>query len=125
MDEKLQYETIEGLEKQDIATVRISDDAVAMVTAIAALEVDGVHCLSNGATGDTLQKTSVKRLKNSIKVEVTGNSVRLSIQLVIKYGFNIPAVCSAVQAKVQNSVETMTGLKAEDISIRITGVEMV
>ncbi|MBO5998631.1 MAG: Asp23/Gls24 family envelope stress response protein [Lachnospiraceae bacterium] len=125
MDEKLQYETIEGVENDDIVSVRISDDAVAMVTAIATLEVEGVHCLSGGATADALYKLSAKKLKNSIKVEVQDNAVRISILLVIKYGYNIPAVCSQVQTRVQTSVENMTGLKVEDINIRITGVEMV
>ena len=125
MDEKLQYETIEAVENEDIVSVRISDDAVAMVTAIATLEVDGVHCLSSGATADALYKISAKRLKSSIKVEVTGSVVKIGILLVIKYGYNIPAVCSQVQSRVQNAIETMTGLKVEDINIRITGVEMV
>ena len=75
MDENLQYETIEGLENNEIVSVRISDDAVAMVTAIAALEVDGVHCLSGGATADALYKLSAKKLKSSIKVEVDRKSV--------------------------------------------------
>ena len=42
----------------------------------------------------------------------------------LEYGYNIPEVTGAVQDKVKNAIETMTGLSVEDVNIRVAGVNL-
>ena len=42
----------------------------------------------------------------------------------MEYGYNIPATCQKVQAKVKNAIENMTGLKVEYVNVRIVTVQM-
>ena len=43
---------------------------------------------------------------------------------MVKYGYNIPATCQKVQAKVKAAIENMTGLTCTDVNIRIAGVKV-
>lgn len=43
---------------------------------------------------------------------------------LIEYGYNIPEVTGAVQDRVKNAIETMTGLSVEDVNIRVAGVNL-
>ena len=49
-------------------------------------------------------------------------SVRLSLNM--KYGYEIPKVCEAVQEKVKTTVENMTGLSVTGVDIRIAAVNV-
>ena len=48
----------------------------------------------------------------------------VDLAVVLAYGYNIPATCSKVQAKVKSAVENMTGLTCSDVNIRIAGVKV-
>ena len=40
------------------------------------------------------------------------------------YGFSIPKTCGQVQEKVKTAIESMTGLKVENVNIKIANVTM-
>ena len=46
----------------------------------------------------------------------------LAIDLV--YGSSIPETCSKVQNRVSTAIENMTGLKVQDVNIRVAGITM-
>lgn len=111
------------LDLTNTGEVKIADDVVASIAAIAAGEIDGVSAMT-GNISDIL-KTSVgirSGAGSGVRVDVAGNMVRVDIALVINYGHNIMETSKKVQDKVKNSIETMTGLNVTDVNIRITGV---
>ena len=104
--------------------VKIADDVVAAIAAIAAAEVDGVGETPAGL-GDTLMAyVGVKKAERGVRVEIAGNIVHVEMKLTVLYGYNIPEVSSKVQEKVKNSIENMTGLSVAGINIRVSGIEM-
>ena len=105
-------------------TVKIADDVVAMIAALAALEVDGVAAMNGSVANELLSKVGVKGLARGVKVEINGRKVRVELAITMEYGFNIPATCQRVQTKVKNMVENMTGLAVTDVNIRIAGIQM-
>ncbi|MDR2889694.1 MAG: Asp23/Gls24 family envelope stress response protein [Lachnospiraceae bacterium] len=112
-------------EDDNIGTVKIADDVVAMIAGLAAMEVDGVAAMAGNITNELMSKVGVKNLAKGVKVEVLGKRVRVDISLIVEYGFNIPTISQKVQAKVQTAIENMTGLEVTDVNIRIAGVNMV
>ncbi len=108
----------------EIGTVRIADDVVSTIIAYAAKEVDGVAGLAGNAGDGFLKKAGMKRPAMGVKVELENGNVRADLSLIMDYGFNIPATCSKVQARVRQSVENMTGLHVEDVNVRIAGIHM-
>ena len=108
----------------DIGSVKIADDVVARIAALAALEVDGVSAMAGNYTSDVLEKVSRKNLAKGAKVMVSSSEVKVDLALMMAYGFNIPATCQQAQTRVKSTIENMTGLEVTDVNIRIAGITM-
>ena len=108
-----------------MGTVKIADDVVAVIAGLAATEVKGVASMAGNISNELMSKMGVKNLAKGVKVEMIGKSVRADLNLIVEYGYNIPAVSQKVQEKVKSTIENMTGLEVTDVNIRIAGVNMV
>ncbi|MCM1251558.1 MAG: Asp23/Gls24 family envelope stress response protein [Clostridium sp.] len=111
-------------EDENLGTVKIADDVVAMIAALAATEVEGVAAMSGNMTNELLSRVGVKNMTKGTRVEVLQKKVKVDLAITIEYGFNIPATCQRVQTKVKNAVENMTGLEVNDVNIRIAGINV-
>ena len=110
--------------EENIGSVKIADDVVAIIAGIAATEVKGVTAMSGNATNEFMSMVGVKNLKKGVKVDVIDNVVEVDLALIMEYGYNIPATSQKVQEKVKNAIENMTGLEVADVNIRISGINM-
>lgn len=111
-------------EENTIGVVQIADDVVAMIASLATQEVEGVSAAAGNVTGELMNKVGIKNMKKGVKVDILQNNVTVDLALTVEYGYNIPATCQKVQAKVQSAIENMTGLTVSDVNIRIAGVNM-
>ena len=102
----------------------IADEVIAVITGLAAMEVEGVASLAGNATRELISKIGIKTLSKGVKVDVLQDVVTIDAALNLKYGFNIKAVSEKVQEKVKAAVENMTGLKVADVNIRVAGIEV-
>ena len=109
---------------QDIGTVRIADDVVAMIAAFAALDVEGVACMPGDVPREMISKGGMKKIAKSVKVDVTREGVKADLSVIVEYGYNIPATSSRVQKRVKNAIEEMTGLVVIDVNIHISGISI-
>ncbi len=124
MDKGYDEKTYTLKEDDNIGTVKIADDVVAMIAGLAATEVEGVSAMAGNITNELMSKVGVKNLAKGVKVEVIGKRVKVDMALIVDYGFNIPVVSQKVQTKVQTAIQSMTGLEVTDVNIRIAGVNM-
>ena len=104
--------------------VQIADDVVAVIAGLAATEVKGVAAMAGNITNEIMSKVGRKNLSKGVKISVNGKKVKISLAIMMEFGYNIPGTCSKVQDKVKSAVENMTGLTVTDVDIRIAGVEM-
>ncbi|MBD5494192.1 MAG: Asp23/Gls24 family envelope stress response protein [Lachnospiraceae bacterium] len=111
-------------ENAKVGSVKIADDVVAMIAALAATEVEGVASMAGNVTHELLSRVGVKNATKGTRVEVLQKKVKVDLAITIEYGYNIPATCQRVQAKVKNAVENMTGLDVTDVNIRIAGISV-
>lgn len=111
-------------ETEQIGSVQIADEVVAMIASLAATEVKGVSAMAGNITNELMSKVGVKSLTKGVKVDVFGNTVKVDLTLLLEYGYNIPVISQKVQEKVKNAIENMTGLTVTDVNIRIAGVNM-
>ncbi|MCR4590784.1 MAG: Asp23/Gls24 family envelope stress response protein [Lachnospiraceae bacterium] len=104
--------------------VKIADDVVAQIAAIAAEEVEGVG-VSAGNLGSTLMAyVGVKKNEKKVRAEVVENIVHVEMTITVLYGYNIPEVSRMVQEKVKAAIENMTGLSVTDIDVRVSAIDM-
>lgn len=102
----------------------IADEVIAVITGLAAMEVEGVASLAGNATRELISKIGIKTLSKGIKVDVLEDVVTVDAALNLKYGYNIKTVSEKVQEKVKGAIENMTGLKVADVNIRVAGIEV-
>ncbi len=124
MEQEMGKNTFELQEDDKLGSVKIADDVVAMIAALAATEVEGVAAMSGNVTNELLSRVGVKNMTKGVRVEVVSKKVKIDLAIMMEYGYNIPATCQRVQTRVKNAVENMTGLDVTDVNIRIAGVNV-
>ena len=102
--------------------VVIADEVLAIIAGIAATEVEGVHSMDGGWSGQFISKLGIKDLARGVKVQVRDGEVKVDLSLNMEYGYAIPKVSNLVQDKVSASINNMTGLNVSEVNIRISGV---
>ena len=122
MEREIDKKNLVLKEDESIGTVQIADDVVAMIASLATTEVDGVSAMAGNITNELMSKVGVKNLTKGVKVEVQDKNVTVDLAVTMEYGYNIPATCQAVQQKVKNAVETMTGLEVTGVNVIVSEV---
>jgi uncharacterized alkaline shock family protein YloU len=122
MDENVQY--TENDAGSDVGSIKITDEVVAIIAGIAAIEVPGVASMSGGIAGGIAEALGRKNLSKGVKVEVGEKEAAIDLYIIIEYGCRIPDVAWSIQEKVKKSVETMTGLNVVEVNIHVQGVNI-
>lgn len=63
-----------------------------------------------------------KNLAKGIKVDKEDEKVKIDVNIIVEYGSRIPDVAFEIQNRVKKSVESMTGLKVEEVNVHVQGV---
>ncbi len=108
----------------NMGEVKIADEVVAIIAALAATEVEGVASMAGNITNELISRLGMKNLSKGVKVDVLEGVVTVSLALNMKYNYNIMEVSAKVQEKVKSAVENMTGLEVADVNVKVAGVEM-
>ncbi len=110
-------------ESPNMLDVKIADEVVAVIAGLAATEVEGVHSLNGNLTHEMIARLGMKNLSKGIALDIEAHSVKIRVNLVIRYGYAVASVCTAVQEKVKTAVENMTGFSVPVVNVKVSGVE--
>ena len=103
--------------------IKISSDVIAVIAGVAVSEVKGVYGMSGGFAGGISEVLKGKKnLSKGIKVDATDEKAKIDVNIIVEYGARIPDVAFEIQNKVKKSVESMTGLKVEEVNVHVQGV---
>ncbi len=103
--------------------IKISNDVVAVIAGVAVSEVSGVAGMAGGFAGGISEVLSGKKnLAKGIKVEVMETQAKIDVNIIVEYGSRIPDVAFEIQNRVKKAVESMTGLKVEEVNVHVQGV---
>ena len=103
--------------------IKISSDVIAVIAGVAVSEVKGVYGMSGGFAGGISEVLKGKKnLAKGIKVDATDEKAKIDVNIIVEYGARIPDVAFEIQNKVKKSVESMTGLKVEEVNVHVQGV---
>lgn len=115
MAENKEYVT----QTDELGNIHISEEVLAVISAAAALEVDGVSSLSYG-NKELLGKKS--GLTRGVHIQMVEECVRVELAIMVKYGYAIADVARSVQDAVCANIESMSGLKVACVDVSISGV---
>ncbi|MDD6381321.1 MAG: Asp23/Gls24 family envelope stress response protein [Lachnospiraceae bacterium] len=105
--------------------VTITDEVMATIAGLAASDVEGIAYIGNGLTRENITKAGASKLSKGIHIiREDDGSVTVRLAIVLKYGYEVPKVCHAIQDKVTTNVESMTGIKVKEVDVRIASIEV-
>ena len=108
----------------DMGAVKISEEVVAIIAGIAAMDVSGVAGMSGGIAGGIAEILGRKNLSKGVKVEVGDREAAIDLYIIVEYGCRIPDVSWDIQERVKHAVESMTGLSVIEVNIHVQGVNI-
>jgi uncharacterized alkaline shock family protein YloU len=109
--------------RTDLGAIKIHKDVIASIASLASLEVEGVKKIG-GDFKASIYELLGKREQRGISVEVDRNDeVKLSVPLIVKYGYNVTDIARSVQDSVQQSLEKMTNLSIREINVNVQRIE--
>jgi uncharacterized alkaline shock family protein YloU len=114
----------DALSDMGTGKIKITEEVVATIAGISAMDINGVAGMSGGLAGGIAEILGRKNLSKGVKVEVGEKEAAIDIYLIIEYGFRIPEVAWEVQEKVKNTVEAYTGLEVIEVNIHVQGVNI-
>ena len=110
------------IDTEGAGQVKIADEVIAIIAGTAALEIEGVAGMAGNLTGDIAQMLGRRNLGKGVNIAVDGGKVKVTLNLLVKFGYKLQEMSEAVQRRVKSCIENMTGLDAQEVNIHIAGV---
>ncbi|MFA5143143.1 MAG: Asp23/Gls24 family envelope stress response protein [Candidatus Omnitrophota bacterium] len=106
----------------DLGVVRISNDAIAAIASIAAMEVKGVERMGGGVSRAFVDFLLNRFSSRGVSIHMHESEVKLIVSIIVEYGVDIPRVADEVQESVKRAVEKMAGLILTEVDVVVEGV---
>ena len=108
---------------QENGNVMISEDVIVTIVSQALTEVEGVAGLNIKPGADIAELIGKKNWGKGMKVLIAeDNSLTIDCNIMICYGQSVVEVAKAVQNNVSNAVESMTGVKVNNVNVNVCGI---
>ena len=101
----------------------VTDEALAVIAGMAAMEVKGVAGMSSGFTGGLAEVLGRTNLAKGVKVGSREGVTTVDIYVIVRYGFRIPEVAFDIQEHVKSNVENQAGVLVDSVNIHVQGVD--
>ena len=95
-------------------SLQISNEVVAKIAKLAALEIDGVADVSSG---------SMQSVQKPVTVDLSDGVAVVQVHVIAKYGSKIMPVCAKVQENVKQTIQNMTGITVSRVDVIVAGLE--
>lgn len=107
----------------ELGTIHISEDVLAVTAAAAALETEGVGGLPANLGSDLAELLAGrKNLGKGVRVTLGEKGVTVDISLLVKYGFSVPETAKAVQGAIGEAIANASGLTVTAVNVQVAGV---
>lgn len=106
----------------EMGTIHIADEVLAVVAASAALEVEGVSSLAANLSSDIAELMGKKVYSKGVRLLVANSQVMVEISILIQYGYVIPDVARKVQEAVMTAVTNTSGMEVSQVNVQVAGV---
>ena len=107
----------------ELGTIHISEDVLAVTAAAAALEVEGVGGLAANL-GNNIAELLVgrKNLSKGVRVTMAESTITVDISVLVQYGSAVQKVARTVQDAVANAIEIASGMTVDTVNVHVVGV---
>jgi uncharacterized alkaline shock family protein YloU len=107
------------VERTELGSIRIANEAVAHIVGHTAAECYGVV----GMAGKGLKRLLTRdRLTQGVDVAGTPDGLRIGLHVVVEHGLNLAEVAATVRSRVAYEVERLAGLPVAAVEVHIEDV---
>ena len=103
-------------------SLQISQDVIAKIARLAALEVDGVAEVSSGSTQSMRGLLSKTSLQKDVSVSIKDGVAAVTVHVIPYYGSKVMPVCKKVQENVKQTIQIMTGITVTRVNVVAAGL---
>ena len=120
-------ETSQSPLQTERGSTSISDSVVSKIAGIASQEVDGIRMGSGGSQAvsgllGSITGGSSGSQTQGVSVEVGQEEAAIDLTLTAEYGKSIPQLAEAVRRNVANRVESLVGLRVNEVNITVSNI---
>ncbi len=101
--------------------IKISEEVVQTIAAMAVKDVKGVTVAASFADG-FVEKFVKKNFNKSVKITLEEKAVTVELHIGIDYGVKIQTVAAELQDVIKRNIETMTDLSVTRVDIYVDGI---
>lgn len=101
-----------------LGRVRVANEVVAWITALAALEVPGVHAMyrPSGQSIDRILRRPVAHRGVRVTLQEDG-TLAIDVHIAMEAGINLSSTGGAVQRRVAHAIDRMLGLELAEVNV--------
>lgn len=115
--------TVTPERRQKLGTVRVANDVVAWISALAALEVKGVRALYRPGNDNTDRMLRPARAHRGVRVEKdVETGLSMSVWIAVDAGVHVPSVGADVQKRIVQTIDRMLGLSVHGVNVFVAEV---
>ncbi|HPP66315.1 MAG TPA: Asp23/Gls24 family envelope stress response protein [bacterium] len=106
---------------ENLGFVKIDDEVLGTIAAIAAKNVPGIHNIATSFVGGVA--LFFRKIPDAgVRVEVNQDSVSFYLGVIVDYGINIPEVTWKIQKAIKEEIEKSTGFKVSQVNVVVEGI---
>ena len=111
--------------KNEKGLIRISNSVIANIAGYAATKCYGVVGMAIRSGKDGIaQLLKKENLDKGIKVKVVGDTVDISLYVIMEYGVNLSTVGDIIKSDVKYQVEEATGLRVGSVTVNVKSIRV-
>jgi len=103
-------------------SLQISNDVLAKIARLAALEVSGVAEVTSGGHQNVRGILGRTGLQKPVSVVMEDGVATVTIRLTARYGSKIMPLCEKVQENVKQTIQNMTGITVSRVDVLVVGL---
>ena len=109
--------------KVDLGSIQIHKKVLADIAGLALKEIDGVS-LASGSFWNQCAGIFTKNSCQGISVTMDkDNQITIAVQILVRYGLNIPEIAQRAQDAIRRTVEKTTDINLRDVNVNVHGIE--
>jgi len=110
----------------DVGWVEISENAIATLASLSALQSYGVVGMAARNIADGISELLHREeLNKGVQIEFTNEGLKIDLYIIVAYGLRIPEVAHNVMERVKWNVEKTTGLLVKEVNVNVLGIRVI
>lgn len=103
-------------------SLNIAEDVIVSIVRTAVTDVDGVAELTSASGADIAEFIGLKGSNKGIRIDFSGDTLKINVIISVSYGNNIVSVAKAVQNAVIDAVRNTAGVDDVAVNVHVAGI---